>query len=243
MSKNPKKKSGGKRVALIVLIVVLSVILVTLIAGTVFVTGMLNKIDRPVTDETLSQAEIDIMLNEETEPVDENFTGEVLTSDEVNLSDTPADVVAGGDNTVRILLVGQDARDKTTRSRSDSMILCTINKSTATLTMTSFMRDTYVKIPGYFNQRVNVAYMLGGFETLYDTLEHNFGVQVDQGVAVNFFAFGMITYRIIRLDFFCKRMQSLRFRFGQRFRPYVVFCTCLKDVFRALPPQRREIDV
>lgn len=188
MSKNQKKKAGNKRVALIILIVVLAVILVTLIAGTVFVTGTLNRINRPVTDETLSQAEIDAVLNE-NEDVDENFTGEILSSDDVTLSDTPVDAVAVGDDTVSIMLVGQDARDTKTRSRSDSMILCTIDKSTATLTMTSFMRDTYVRIPGYFDQRLNVAYMLGGFETLYDTLEYSFGVQVDQGVAVNFFAF------------------------------------------------------
>ena len=192
MNKNEKKKAGNKRVALIVLIVVLAVVLLTLILGTVFVTGTLNKINRPGSNETLSQAEIDAILNGETDAMDENFTGDVLSSDQVNFPDTPADVVTVGDNTVSILLVGQDARDPETRSRSDSMILCTIDKSAATLTMTSFLRDTYVRLPGYFDQRLNVAYMLGGFETLYDTLEYNFGVQVDRGVAVNFFSFAEI---------------------------------------------------
>ena len=187
MSKN--KKANGKRAVLIVLVVFLSLVLVILVAGTVFVTGMLNKLSRPENQETLSQSDIEQILIDEPEITDPEFTGEVLNSDDVNLSESPVDSVEIGENTVSILLVGQDARDVNTRSRSDSMILCTIDKSTATLTMTSFMRDMYVKIPNHFNQRLNVAYMLGGFDTLYDTLAHNFGVQVDQGVAVNFFAF------------------------------------------------------
>ena len=194
-SKTVNKKAKSKRTALIVLIVVLAVVLLLLIVGTVGINGMLNKITRP-DDETLSQSEIDALLKEEMEDVDPDFTGDVLSSNDVNLSDSPVEGITTAEGTVSIMLVGQDARDTKTRSRSDTMILCTIDKSTATLTMTSFMRDTYVRIPNYFDQRMNVAYMLGGFDVLYDTLEHNFGVQVDQGVAVNFFAFKEIIDQI-----------------------------------------------
>lgn len=186
--KKDKKKPNKKRTALIVLIVVLAVILVVLLVGTLFVTGTLNKLSRPGNEETLSQSEIDALLNEKDE-VDPDYTGEMLNSSDVNLSDSPVASVKFSEETINIMLVGQDARDTKTRARSDSMILCTIDTTTATLTMTSFMRDTYVRIPGFFDQRLNVAYMLGGLETLYDTLEHNFGVKVDKGVAVNFAAF------------------------------------------------------
>lgn len=189
MFKKEKKKASKKRAALIVLIVVLAVVLLGLIVGTLFVTGTLNKINRPGANATLSQDEIDAILNGETDEMDDDFTGEILSSDQVIFPNAPAEIVTVGDDTVSILLVGQDSRDPDTRSRSDSMILCTIDKTTATLTMTSFLRDTYVRIPGYFDQRLNVAYMLGGFETLYDTLEYNFGVLADRGVAVNFFTF------------------------------------------------------
>jgi len=99
--------------------------------------------------------------------------------------------VEAGENIVNILLIGQDARGNE-RARSDSMILCTFNKGTNTITMTSFMRDMYVKIPGYYNNRINAAYPAGGMDLLNKTLEHNFGVEVDGNVEVNFAHFAEV---------------------------------------------------
>lgn len=190
MGSNTNKRRSTKRGILIALVVFLSIVLAVLLAATVFMTRFFNSIDRvDPNQETMSQEQIDAILKEETEPTDPDFTGEAISSDELQLSDTPVDTVQTSDDVLNILLVGQDTENLSQRSRSDSMILCTINKTTGTLTMTSFMRDMYVKIPEFYDQRMNVAYLLGGFETLYDTLEHNFGVQVDNGVAVNFASF------------------------------------------------------
>lgn len=190
MGSNTNKRRSAKRGILIALVVFLSIVLAVLLAGTIFLSRLLNSIDKvDPYQETMSQEQIDAILKEDTEPTDPDYTGEALTSDDVVLSDTPVGVVQTGDDVINILLVGQDTENLSQRSRSDSMILCTINKTTKTLTMTSFMRDMYVKIPQFYDQRLNVAYLLGGFETLYDTLEHNFGVQVDNGVAVNFASF------------------------------------------------------
>lgn len=93
------------------------------------------------------------------------------------------------DGVVNILLVGQDRREGEGRMHSDSMILCTINKETKTLTMTSFMRDMWVYIPDRFNERINVPYMLGGFELLNATLDYNFGVSSDYNVEIDFDGF------------------------------------------------------
>ena len=188
-SNKQKKKKISRRTMLITLIVILSVVLALLIGATVFVSATLGKIQRVETQETMSQEEIDRILGLETEEVDPDYTGENLSAGDIVLSDTPVEAVRVGDNVINILLVGQDTENLSVRSRTDSMILCTINKENKTLTMTSFMRDMYVKIPGYLDQRLNVAYVLGGFETLYDALEHNFGVQVEHGVAVNFASF------------------------------------------------------
>ena len=45
-----------------------------------------------------------------------------------------------GSSIVNILLIGQDARENEERARSDSMILCTFNKKTKQLTMTSLWK-------------------------------------------------------------------------------------------------------
>ena len=100
---------------------------------------------------------------------------------------------------LNILLVGTD-NDGSYRSRSDSMILCTIDTEKKTLTMTSFLRDMYLNIPGYGKQRINVAYMVGGFPMLYDTLRENFGVVVDYGVEVNFNSFTEVIDRVGGVD-------------------------------------------
>lgn len=190
MGSNTNKRKSAKRGILIALVVFLSIVLALLLAVTIFMTRFFNSIEKvDPNQQTMSQEQIDAILKEETEPTDPDYTGEALTSDDVVLSDTPVDVVETGDDVINILLVGQDTENLSQRSRSDSMILCTINKSAGTLTMTSFMRDMYVKIPEFYDQRMNVAYLVGGFDALYDTLEHNFGVQVDNGVAVNFASF------------------------------------------------------
>jgi LCP family protein required for cell wall assembly len=55
--------------------------------------------------------------------------------------------------------------------------------------MTSFMRDMWVYIPGYYNQRMNLPYQLGGFQLFNDTLEYNFGVRADYNIEIDFSGF------------------------------------------------------
>ena len=86
---------------------------------------------------------------------------------------------------VNILLVGRDA-DVGNGTRSDTMLLCSFNKRDDTITLTSFLRDLYVKIPGHHKDRINAAYAFGGIELLDETLLENFGVEVDGNVEVDF---------------------------------------------------------
>ncbi len=97
----------------------------------------------------------------------------------------------GGGRIVNILLIGQDAQSDS-GARSDTMILCTFNKEEDTITMTSFLRDLYVSIPGYKNNRINAAYRFGGTKLLTQTLYENFGVRVDGSVLVDFDCFEKI---------------------------------------------------
>ncbi len=85
------------------------------------------------------------------------------------------------DNTglINILLIGQDKREGEGRQRSDAMILCSFNPQTNKMAMISFLRDLYVQIPGYEDNRLNAAYAYGGFDLLKETLELNFGITVD----------------------------------------------------------------
>lgn len=85
-----------------------------------------------------------------------------------------------------ILLVGIDARPGQKTGRSDTMLLLTLDAEHGSLKLTSFMRDLYVEIPGYKNNRLNAAYYFGGPKLLLKTLKQNFGVKIDYYAAVNF---------------------------------------------------------
>lgn len=88
-----------------------------------------------------------------------------------------------------VLVIGTDSRDpEEDRGRSDSMILVSMNSKTGDCYMTSFMRDSYVEIPGNGSGKLNAAYSYGGAELLMDTIEYNFDVHIDDYVMFTFAA-------------------------------------------------------
>ena len=181
-----KNNRAALRSTLIALSIVLGIILALLIGGTVYadyLLGKVNYVDRDATTPTYSQEEVEQLLQAE-EPVDPEFTGPNLREEEVVLETAPP-MAETSDNVVTILLLGVDRR-KNEAARTDSIILCTLNKTRNTITLTSMMRDMYVRIPGYKSNRINVPYVLGGTSLLRKTLEHNFGIEVDGCVEVDF---------------------------------------------------------
>lgn len=189
-----KRKSGkGGRVALIILCIFLALILITLVAGAIYVNAMMNLIGKvnKETQTTMSSSEYQEYLDSQTEPSQIEITKNTEPSEETEPTwVASSDPVIQTENVINILLIGQDARkNQGGRQRSDSMILCTVNKTKKTLTMTSFMRDLYVQIPGYRDTRINESYYLGGMELLDECLAVNFGVSVDGNVEIDFYGF------------------------------------------------------
>lgn len=93
---------------------------------------------------------------------------------------------------LNILLVGQDSREEDSPARSDAMILCTYDKDSGKMTMTSFLRDLYVPIPGHGSNRINAAYAFGGASLLKKTIDQNFNIAIDGCVEVDFSRFSEI---------------------------------------------------
>ena len=93
---------------------------------------------------------------------------------------------------LNILLVGRDSRDDSDQGRSDAMILCTYHKSDRKLTLTSFLRDLYVPIPGHGSNRINAAYSIGGASMLKKTIDQNFNIAIDGCIEVDFTHFAEI---------------------------------------------------
>lgn len=89
-----------------------------------------------------------------------------------------------------ILLIGTDTRVAGSNdARSDAMIVVSINPYKRRLVMTSIMRDSYVNIPGYGQNRINEAYSRGGPALLIQTIEENYKLGIDYYTQVDFFSF------------------------------------------------------
>ena len=179
---------SNKKLVLTILCVVMAVILVVLVILAAVVFPKLGLINRADDDSTMSSSEYEEFLKSQTETIDPTFTGATLDPDDIDWGDHAGDLEQG-DDVINILLIGQDRRAGEGRQRSDAMILCTVNIPAKTLTMTSFMRDMYVQIPRYDDNRINACYMMGGMELLDACLEKNFGVQVDGNIEVDFNGF------------------------------------------------------
>lgn len=100
------------------------------------------------------------------------------------------------DHLINILLVGQDRPHNDTsqyRQRADTVILCSINPETGAVSLISFLRDLYVRIPGgYSDNRLNATYVFGGFKLLDETLTKNFGISIDGNFEVDMAGFEFI---------------------------------------------------
>ncbi len=88
------------------------------------------------------------------------------------------------DGVVNILVLGSDARPGG-GFRTDVIVLVSINRNQNTVSLVSFPRDLYVNIPGWMTNRINTAQAAGGFYTMQNTFESNFGVRPSYYVMTN----------------------------------------------------------
>lgn len=183
-----KKKRLPWGVKLLIAIVVFLLVLVA--AAFLVVNAMLSKINRPDLSEYMTASEYeDYTLYDAVQDGPGEPNEEYVVMEPGDIDWEPANQVTGSKDIVNILLIGQDRRPGQSRQRSDAMILVTFNQETKEITMTSFLRDLYVQIPGYGYNRLNAAYAFGGMELLDETLAQNFGVQVDGNLEVDFDGF------------------------------------------------------
>ncbi|OGO41043.1 MAG: hypothetical protein A2W36_02780 [Chloroflexi bacterium RBG_16_58_14] len=115
---------------------------------------------------------------------------------------------------VNLLLLGSDARSRSKFFRTDTIILASLNPDQGTVDMVSFPRDLYVNIPGWGQDRINTAWVHGGYDLLAATLEQNFGVVPDHYVLINFSSFKKLVDSLGGLD--VRVGESLTDRYGNR---------------------------
>lgn len=151
-----RKKKKKKSLGFKIFIGFLCVLLAIAVVGGGYVIGLLNKMDN-------------IKLNKDNLGIVEDEFKEYENVNKIK----------------NIALFGIDATDGET-GRSDSIMIATLDPVHNKLKITSVMRDSYVYIDGYGQDKINHAYAFGGPELAIKTLNENFGLNIEDFVSVNF---------------------------------------------------------
>lgn len=117
-----------------------------------------------------------------------------------SMAPTPLPTIGAweGNDRVNILLLGIDRRPgEAFVSRTDSMMVISIDPQTDTASILSIPRDLYVQIPGYGQDRINTALVYGAREGDYldgaalamQTVSSNLDIPINHFVMVDFGAF------------------------------------------------------
>lgn len=83
------------------------------------------------------------------------------------------------------LLMGIDAREGETNTRTDTIMLVSVDKERNRIAMLSLPRDTRVRIPGQGYEKINSANVYGGPELVMKTVSDLVGVEIDNYLMTN----------------------------------------------------------
>ncbi len=112
------------------------------------------------------------------------------------------DAAAPNPDWQNILLLGTDSRTSDTDTRTDTMIILSLNARSNEIRMTSLMRDIWVDVPGHGGAKLNAACVYGGPELTLQTINQNFGMDIQSYVEVNMQCLAQIVDALggIRMD-------------------------------------------
>jgi LCP family protein required for cell wall assembly len=118
-----------------------------------------------------------------------------------------------GDDVVTVLMLGSDTVTAHNASRTDVMVLVSIDRTVGSVTMMQLPRDLFVYVPNYTMTKLNTVMNSGnvdgngsatdstaGVKLLEATLLYNFGIKVDFYAHVNFVDFENLIAKMNGLD-------------------------------------------
>lgn len=185
----------------ITVIFILAMSFIGVIFGSVFVTALANSESSPwnISLNGMQQTPTAFQPNSFANILED---GSIELIPQPMFTPTPVPVIPVGelpDNQMNILLLGVDDFGEN-NFRTDVIMLLSINPKHKTVSIISFPRDLYVTIPGYWSNRINTAWALGGFPLLQDTFEVNFGIRPENYMMVNYNGFKDVVNSIDGID-------------------------------------------
>ncbi|MBQ2943465.1 MAG: LCP family protein [Ruminococcus sp.] len=126
-------------------------------------------------------------LPDVTNPTSSQNTTDEPSTEDLQFHNESSGSLLNDPYVLNIMLFGTDRYGD--EGLSDTMILLSIDNRHQKIKMTSFLRDTYISIPGVTSHKLNYAYAVGGAGLSIQTIESNYGVQIDRYATVNFSTF------------------------------------------------------
>ena len=109
---------------------------------------------------------------------------ENVTANDIEINEGVEEVLTGYTN---IALLGLDAQDATfTNSRSDCIMIISINNDTKEVKIASVYRDTYLNIDGHGLDKVTHAYAFGKAPLALSTINKNLDLDITEYVTIDF---------------------------------------------------------
>lgn len=111
-------------------------------------------------------------------------------------------------SSVDILIMGLDSRgNEGSMTRTDSIMVVGINPAQMDISLLSIPRDLFIQVPNYGMQRINTINVLAEMEEagtgsylLAQSIEQNFGIEIDYYVRLDFQAFVALIDAVGGLD-------------------------------------------
>ncbi|MDR1619436.1 MAG: LCP family protein [Clostridiales bacterium] len=136
---------------------------------------------------------LDPALEFEPLPLADLFNQTQLTQEQLALMENQAkDTV----NYTHVLLVGVDRRGAKGNSNADTIMIATIDKKNGRLKLTSVLRDCYVPIEGFIEDRINSAATAGGIPLLMHTVNELLHLNITNYVLVDFLMFESVVDKL-----------------------------------------------
>ena len=178
-----KRKLRKRRIALNAVLSVLASLCILAGAALIVVYNYFHRINYQEIDPDSNQKTSQTSYNNSSAHFDPQNSEEIKTYSGTLLNDPMV---------LNIMLFGEDRRYNSNVGNSDTMVIFSVDTHHRKLKMLSLMRDTYVDIPGYGENRLNAAYTFGGPALTVSTIQKNYGIKIDRYAVVDFGSFKKI---------------------------------------------------
>ena len=178
-----KRKLRKRRIALNVTVSVLASVMILAGCALIIAYTYFHRINyKEIDTDTSAQSSHSSFINS-TAHFDPDTSEEIKTYNGTLLNDPMV---------LNVMLFGEDRRYNSSVGNSDTMVIFSVDTRHKKLKMLSLMRDTYVDIPGYGENRLNAAYTFGGPALTVSTIQKNYGIKIDRYAVVDFGSFKKI---------------------------------------------------